>query len=107
MISEGIWIERACGLFDALRELRTEIAREQGVPPYIIFHDKTLNEMAEQQPVTLEQMRGINGVGEQKLQRYGERFLGLLCGQSPTGLDHGPEAENPVSLTVFQPDTEQ
>ena len=95
------------GLFDALRELRTEIAREQGVPPYIIFHDKTLNEMAEQQPVTLEQMRGINGVGEQKLQRYGERFLGLLCGYSPAGLDHGPEAENPVSLNVFQPDTEQ
>jgi ATP-dependent DNA helicase RecQ len=69
---------RNLGLFDALRTLRTEIAREQGVPPYIIFHDRTLHEMAERQPENPEQMRGISGVGEQKLKRYGSRFLDLL-----------------------------
>lgn len=70
------------GLFDALRNLRTEIAREQGVPPYIIFHDRTLHEMAERQPENPEQMRGISGVGEQKLKRYGSRFLDLLRSHS-------------------------
>jgi ATP-dependent DNA helicase RecQ len=69
-------------LFDALRNLRTEIAREQGVPPYIIFHDRTLHEMAERQPENPEQMRGISGVGEQKLKRYGSRFLDLLRSHS-------------------------
>ena len=73
---------RNLGLFDALRNLRTEIAREQGVPPYIIFHDRTLHEMAERQPENPEQMRGISGVGEQKLKRYGSRFLDLLRSHS-------------------------
>ncbi len=65
-------------LFEALRSLRREIASEQGVPPYVIFHDTTLQEMASRQPDSPEQLRFINGVGEQKLTRYGERFLNLI-----------------------------
>lgn len=67
-------------LFEALRTLRLEIAREQGMAPFIIFHDSTLKEMARQRPGTLERMGGISGVGEQKLKTYGERFIELISG---------------------------
>ncbi len=68
---------RACdeALFDALRDLRLRLARKQGVPPYVIFHDKTLQEMARTRPASAEQMRFISGVGEQKLERYGALFM--------------------------------
>ena len=62
-------------LFNALRELRLGIAQELGVPPYIIFHDSTLQQMAKERPSSLEQMRFISGVGEQKLDKYGQEFL--------------------------------
>ena len=65
-------------LFEALRDLRSNIAREQGVPPYIIFHDKTLREMAEIRPESLQRMAGISGVGANKLSRYGEEFLDII-----------------------------
>lgn len=65
-------------LFDAMRSLRLEIAQEQGVPPYIIFHDSTLEEMAALRPESLERMRYISGVGETKLTRYGQQFLDLI-----------------------------
>jgi ATP-dependent DNA helicase RecQ len=61
-------------LFDALRKLRKRLADEQGMPPYVIFHDSTLREMAEQRPATLSQFARIRGIGEAKLIRYGERF---------------------------------
>ena len=65
-------------LFELLREHRLEIANENGVPPYIIFHDSTLEEMAKTRPATLEAMRYISGVGEQKLEQYGETFLNII-----------------------------
>ncbi len=65
-------------LFDALRELRGKLAREQNVPPYIIFPDKTLTEMAIVKPVAQGQMLDISGVGETKLFRYGEVFLNAI-----------------------------
>ncbi|MEJ1380105.1 MAG: DNA helicase RecQ [Candidatus Sedimenticola sp. (ex Thyasira tokunagai)] len=65
-------------LFDAMRALRMAIAQEQGVPPYVIFHDSTLQEMAERRPDSLEQMRYISGVGEKKLESYGQPFLNLI-----------------------------
>jgi ATP-dependent DNA helicase RecQ len=65
-------------LFEALRNLRREIASEQGVPPYVIFHDATLQEMARAHPDSPEQLRLLNGVGQQKLSRYGKRFLTLI-----------------------------
>ncbi|MES9905422.1 MAG: DNA helicase RecQ [Sedimenticola sp.] len=69
-------------LFNAMRALRMEIAQEQGVPPYVIFHDSTLQEMAESRPDSLEQMRYISGVGEKKLESYGQPFLNLI-GEHP------------------------
>jgi len=65
-------------LFDRLRVLRKEIARERGVPPYVVFSDATLLEMASTRPKTNAQMLGISGVGPTKLEHYGERFLKAL-----------------------------
>jgi ATP-dependent DNA helicase RecQ len=65
-------------LFDALRAHRLELARAQDVPPYVIFHDKTLHSMATLKPATLDQMAGISGVGEAKLARYGQTFLDVI-----------------------------
>ncbi len=62
-------------LFETLRTLRSRLAKEQNVPPYVIFPDKTLIEMAIVKPATKGQMLGISGVGETKLSRYGETFL--------------------------------
>jgi len=62
-------------MFEGLRELRSRLAREQNVPPYVIFPDKTLSEMASVKPVSEGQMLDISGVGEVKLSRYGEAFL--------------------------------
>jgi ATP-dependent DNA helicase RecQ len=65
-------------LFEKLRSLRKSIADEQNVPSYVIFHDKTLVEMAGRVPVTREEIRGVHGMGEVKLEKYGERFLEVL-----------------------------
>lgn len=65
-------------LFELLREHRLELANEYGVPPYIIFHDSTLEEMAKTRPDNLEAMRYISGVGEQKLDKYGDFFLSII-----------------------------
>jgi len=62
-------------LFEALRSLRSRLAREQNVPPYVIFPDKTLSEMAIAKPDTPAQMLDISGIGEVKRTRYGEAFL--------------------------------
>lgn len=62
-------------LFDALRELRRDLAAEAQVPPYVIFHDAVLREMATMRPSTLADMGEISGVGAKKLDAYGERFL--------------------------------
>lgn len=62
-------------VFESLKSYRRDLAKQQNVPPYIIFHDTTLLEMAKELPVTLEDMRMISGVGESKLARYGEGFL--------------------------------
>jgi ATP-dependent DNA helicase RecQ len=67
-------------LFEHLRALRLELARDQGLPPYVIFHDATLVEMARTRPATLDQMAAIPGVGKSKLERYGERFLAAVRG---------------------------
>ncbi len=62
-------------LFEQLRQLRKRIADERNVPPYIIFHDRTLKDMATQVPTTWNQLKHIFGMGESKLKRYGPRFL--------------------------------
>ena len=55
-----------------------QIARSRGVPPYVVFHDTTLREMALLKPTTLAQLAQLPGIGEKKLERYGPRFLELL-----------------------------
>lgn len=65
-------------LWEDLRLLRRELADEQGVPPYVVFHDATLMEMVESRPQTLRQLGRISGVGERKLEAYGEAFVELI-----------------------------
>ncbi|SFS05509.1 DNA helicase RecQ [Sphingomonas jatrophae] len=65
-------------LFEALRARRRDLAREQGVPPYVIFHDAVLREMASLRPGTLAAMGEISGVGRRKLHDYGPAFLQVL-----------------------------
>jgi ATP-dependent DNA helicase RecQ len=65
-------------LFDKFRELRLEIAREESMPPYIIFSDKTLIDMAAKVPTSKSEMLNVSGVGEKKFVKYGERFLVLI-----------------------------
>jgi ATP-dependent DNA helicase RecQ len=65
-------------LFDRLRELRKELASSKGLPAYVIFHDRTLIEMARTKPSSRSALASITGVGEAKLDRYGESFLGVI-----------------------------
>ena len=65
-------------LWEALKAKRTELAREQGVPPYVIFHDSTLQEMVKATPTTLDHFSRIGGVGQAKLEHYGEQFLQVI-----------------------------
>jgi ATP-dependent DNA helicase RecQ len=62
-------------LFDHLRELRAELAKEQGVPAYVVFHDRTLMEMATARPKDALELGALHGIGTSKLERYGDRFL--------------------------------
>lgn len=66
------------GLWEALRECRRLFAEAQGVPPYVIFHDKTLREMAEQMPQNTSEFGLLTGVGERKLEKYSEAFLTVI-----------------------------
>jgi ATP-dependent DNA helicase RecQ len=66
------------GLWEALRDCRRELAEEQGVPPYVIFHDSTLVEMCSMVPKTLNDFAELSGVGERKLLKYGEQFLAAI-----------------------------
>jgi ATP-dependent DNA helicase RecQ len=67
-------------LFEALRRKRTELARAQNVPPYVIFHDKTLIELAATRPASRTAMAKVPGIGDAKLERYGEAFLAVIAG---------------------------
>ena len=71
-------------LWDALREHRKALATEQSIPAYMIFHDATLAEMTERQPQTLEQLGRISGIGERKLDAYGQGFLDVILANAGT-----------------------
>ncbi|MBI4803240.1 MAG: RecQ family ATP-dependent DNA helicase [Elusimicrobia bacterium] len=70
-------------LFERLRTLRRSIADKAGIPPYVIFHDSVLIEMAASKPQTLYHLRVIKGIGEHKLEKYGRLFLDVIAGESP------------------------
>ncbi|MDQ3070802.1 MAG: HRDC domain-containing protein, partial [Acidobacteriota bacterium] len=65
-------------LFEELRALRLQIARARGVPPYVIFHDTVLRELARDKPQTMADLRTVKGVGARKAEDLGEQFLDLL-----------------------------
>jgi ATP-dependent DNA helicase RecQ len=65
-------------LFEGLRKLRLELARKEGLPPYCIFHDRTLWEMVSKLPTTQHEMMTIVGVGEITFKKYGRSFLDLI-----------------------------
>jgi len=71
--------EPADPLFDALREVRRSLAAEAGVPAYVIFHDSTLREIAAARPTTFSELAQVNGVGRNKLERYGEAMLAAVA----------------------------
>jgi ATP-dependent DNA helicase RecQ len=65
-------------LWEALRARRLELAKKQGVPPYVVFHDATLAEMVERRPQSLDELAHISGVGERKLAAYGQDVLDVI-----------------------------
>ena len=65
-------------LFELLRVLRKEIAQEQGIPPYVVFSDRSLHDMSSICPRTADTMLTVTGVGEVKLERFGRQFLRLI-----------------------------
>jgi ATP-dependent DNA helicase RecQ len=66
-------------LFQRLREWRSEVARRQGVPAYVVFHDRTLNELAARRPADLSELEALPGIGRSKLDRYGQALLEILA----------------------------
>ncbi|MGR9108836.1 MAG: DNA helicase RecQ, partial [Gammaproteobacteria bacterium] len=81
-------------LWQRLRAERLQIAREQGLPPYIIFHDTTLYDMAAKKPLSLPQMGTLSGVGEQKLAKYGERFIRVIASYVNENPEPGAASED-------------
>ena len=72
------WQDVDRDLFDRLRALRLQIARARGVPPYVIFHDTTLREMARLRPASVDALRGVYGVGARKAEDLGALFLDVI-----------------------------
>jgi ATP-dependent DNA helicase RecQ len=87
------------GLFEALRKLRYQLAQEGGVPPYVIFDDKTLRQLARVRPSSPEKMLRVSGVGETKLRKFGERFLEVILGYAR---QHELPLDNPAAGVVFE-----
>ncbi|WP_020537132.1 DNA helicase RecQ [Lewinella cohaerens] len=81
-------------LFELLRQLRRKLAQEKGVPPYIIFSDATLEEMAATKPVSDAELKAVSGVGDRKLQLYGDAFMEVIIeyqaqkGKAKVGSSH-------------------
>lgn len=89
-------------LFERLRELRKATATEKGVPPFVIFHDPALRDMARMRPSTLDQFATISGVGEAKLEQYGELFVNCIvsyCAASDVSLDADGSASQSAVAT--------
>jgi ATP-dependent DNA helicase RecQ len=77
-LRESFTREGSSELFDRLRDVRLRLARERGVPPYVIFHDTTLRELAERRPRTFEDLHDVYGVGAKKAADFGDAFLDAI-----------------------------
>ncbi|HEY7055893.1 MAG TPA: RQC domain-containing protein, partial [Vicinamibacterales bacterium] len=73
------WQDVDRALFDRLRALRLQLARDRGVPPYVIFHDTTLRELARSKPTSLEALQTVYGIGARKAEQLGERFVSEIA----------------------------
>ncbi len=90
-------------LWEALRTRRRELAEEQGVPPYVVFHDATLMEMVAQRPHSLVELAQISGVGERKLDAFGAEFLAVLCAHEEEADDDAPGVDTATeTLQLFR-----
>lgn len=89
-------------LFEKLRQLRKKLARERGIPPYLIFTDATLEEMAAKQPVTDPEMRRISGVGERKLHLYGDLFIACIRTYQGENSGNPTGAQHKETMELFQ-----
>jgi ATP-dependent DNA helicase RecQ len=87
--------------FERLRQLRRRLATEAGVPPFMIFSDRTLTEMATRLPRTEDELLSLNGVGEAKLARYGEAFLSLIR-ELTSGMKLTATQEPPLAQTLIR-----
>ncbi len=85
-------------LWEELRITRSDIAKEQGVPAYVIFHDATLMEMVENKPKTLDAMSAISGVGAAKLEKYGQQFLDAINHGQNSGQSSGKRESDPAKI---------
>mgnify|MGYP001392153170 FL=1 len=91
-------------LWERLRELRKQLAQDQGVPPYVIFHDATLLELVRQQPESEQAMGRISGIGQGKLDRYGEPFLAVIK-EHKDSLRHYDNAPSSASVKATEHET--
>jgi ATP-dependent DNA helicase RecQ len=98
-------------LFESLRALRRKLASDEGIPPYMVFHDSSLMEMAARHPRNKAEFRSIEGVGDRKLEKYGDIFLEEIdvhcqssCskapGQDPTAYDQGSSSDEPTETEL-------
>ena len=77
------YLDRPDATAEKLRSWRSAIAKEHGVPAYVVFHDNTLHAIAQSRPLEVDQLRGISGVGEKKLERYGASLIELIRSERP------------------------
>jgi hypothetical protein len=100
MVSEKLE-QRGTDLFEQLRLLRKLIADEEGLPPYVIFHDTTLHDMIAKNPQTMDAMLEVSGISKSKKDKYGQRFLDLLVGQkgnAPSNLPNDYFSESKLKV---------
>ncbi|GAB2559413.1 DNA helicase RecQ [Spirosoma areae] len=88
-------------LFERLRVLRKQLADEQNVPPYVIFTDTTLEDMARQRPTTPDALRNVSGVGERKLQLFGKQFLDEILGYVRGRVQAGEKPKGSTQLVTL------
>ncbi|MEG9326772.1 DNA helicase RecQ [Salinimicrobium catena] len=89
-------------LFEKLRQLRLKLAREEDIPPYLIFNDATLKEMEKHRPMTDEEFMQINGVGRQKLQNYGYNFIKEIIAFSKEKREKKPRKKGNTYKATFE-----
>lgn len=88
-------------LFEALRSKRLQLAKEHEVPPYVIFHDSTLLEMAQSRPESEDAMSHLSGVGKVKLTKYGEIFLEVIAEHTTPGPPNSPPTSDSAPAENF------